>query len=131
MDSERLEQAEAVIDCGAMFSEERQAEIHRRVCALREEKKLSYRDLADITYLSESTIVRYFTGKTKVPQFYVVATLVAAMGGSLDEIIGLTPSSVPAENPYQELLAAYQENILYQREHIGAMEAARGLLYAL
>lgn len=119
-----MELNEHVTDCGAMFSEAKQAEIHQRVCALREKRNLSYQELSAITYISESTIARYFSGKTKAPQFYMVATLVMAMGGSLDEILGIQSAlQTPQENPYQELIQAYQENILYQREHIEKMES--------
>ena len=91
---------------------DKQAEILSRMNELFERSGMTIQQLAKVTYISESALSRYFCGKTKDPHFYTMCTMVIAMGGDINEILGITPppaESTPPENPYGELLVSYQE----------------------
>jgi DNA-binding XRE family transcriptional regulator len=57
--------------------------------ALRRKANTTYKDVAAVCDLSEQTIYRACKGETADPGFSVVAGIVKACGGSLDEIAGL------------------------------------------
>ena len=100
-------------------------EILERMNVLFESSGMSAAQLSRMTSISESTITRYFSGDTKNPHFYTMVTMILAMGGDMNEILGLTlPSQsdgeVP-ENPYGELLDSYREEVKNLREETGTL----------
>lgn len=61
--------------------------------ALRGKADLSYKQLANLCNVSETTISRICSGETTDPSFSTVSSIVAACEGSLDEIAGLRQPS--------------------------------------
>ena len=59
--------------------------------------KLTTADLADRTNIPQSTIENFFYGTTKNPSFPTVAAIIMALGGSVDEPLGIVPQSRPNE----------------------------------
>ena len=57
--------------------------------AHKEAKKLKVKDLAEMTGIPESTINNFLSRKTESPSFSMMSKLCIAVGGSLDEMIGL------------------------------------------
>ena len=55
----------------------------------KEAKRLKVKDLAEMTNIPESTINNFFSRKTENPSFDIVSKLCIAVGGSLDEMVGL------------------------------------------
>ncbi|MBR2131518.1 MAG: helix-turn-helix transcriptional regulator [Oscillospiraceae bacterium] len=84
------------------------------LCNLRELYKrsgLNTTYVSKASGLSESTVVRYVTGKSKNPHIFPMVSIILVMGGDIYEILGIpSPSSfavpVPTENPYGDLIEA-------------------------
>lgn len=64
---------------------------------LKEESKMSCRQIADAAALPESTVKRIFGGKTDDPCVTTIYRIVKAMGGSLDDILSDTNSLLSRE----------------------------------
>lgn len=105
---ERLKNDETLT---SFVTPEKQKQIHSRVQKLLKSSGMSIQRLSDVTYISESTLTRYFSGKTKDPHFYTLCTIILALGGDVNDVLGLTPADTtvqPGENPYADLLEAYR-----------------------
>lgn len=68
--------------------------LSEKLKALKTEKNLTTHQLSELSGLPESTISRILSGQTDSPGFLAVADLVRAMGGSLDEIVGIEAPEV-------------------------------------
>ena len=85
--------------------------------AHKEAKKLKVKDLVEMTKIPESTINNFLSGKTENPSFEIVSKLCIAVGGSLDEMIGLKEivEKKAEEQSSKELLSSitdiYKEQI--------------------
>lgn len=62
--------------------------------ALRAEKKVSYKQIADKEDLSERTVTRIFSGETENPSMDYLIKIVRALDGSLDDIFADTQAVV-------------------------------------
>lgn len=77
---------------------------------LKESSGLRGSQIAQIANISETTLSRLFSGETKLQQFDTIVRAVIAMGGSLDEMVGIkakgepTPIVEQAMSNYAELL---------------------------
>ena len=72
-------------------------------------KKLTVKELAELTSTSESTISNYFSRKTESPSFEVVSKLCIALDISIDEMIGIKQ---PEKKEKPEAPKEYFENIV-------------------
>lgn len=94
----------------SLFTPEKEEAVLRRLNELYKNSGISIPSLVRVTGLSESTVTRYVTGKTKDPHVFTMVTLIVAMGGNLYDILGLIPPSdpvavsAPVGNPYGELI---------------------------
>jgi transcriptional regulator with XRE-family HTH domain len=81
---------------------------------LRATKKMSYSQIGDILNMPETTISRLFTGEAKKPDFFFVAQVIRAMGGSVSEILGeggayiVSQDVVTLQTQYDELKASHE-----------------------
>lgn len=96
--------------------------------ALKEAKKLKVKDLVEMTGIPESTINNFFSRKTENPSFEIVSKLCIAVGGSLDEMVGLKEI---AENKKEEinfkeiianLTASFTERLELYKERIAELK---------
>jgi transcriptional regulator with XRE-family HTH domain len=78
---------------------------------LRVSKKMSYGQIGNALNIPENTISRLFTGEAKKPDFFFVAQVIRAMGGSVSEILGeggayiVSQDVVTLQTQYDELKA--------------------------
>lgn len=78
--------------------------------ALKDEKKLTSQQLADLSGVPIGTINRILSGQTENPSFQTVCDLVCSMGGSLDELAGLSvPVGEKPQNLSQEVIRVYED----------------------
>lgn len=106
----------------AILTPERQEEIRSRVVALHERSGITVADLAAVSGVSESTITRYFAGKTKDPQFCTLCAIILALGGDINEIISADSFDAdPTQNQYREFVEMYQRDIAAKNESIKIM----------
>ena len=66
--------------------------------ALKKEKGLSSKKIAELTNLPERTVVRIFSGDTPHPYADTLQLIVSVLGGSLDEILAGTKAVVGSES---------------------------------
>ena len=85
--------------------------------SLKQAKNLKVKDLAEMTGIPESTINNFLSRKTESPSFSMMSKLCIAVGGSLDEMIGLKEivEKKAEEKSSKELLSSitdiYKEQI--------------------
>ena len=78
---------------------------------LRVSSKMSYGQIGNALNIPENTISRLFTGEAKKPDFFFVAQVIRAMGGSVSEILGeggayiVSQDVVTLQTQYDELKA--------------------------
>ena len=131
MDNETLAAviAEQSEGCTALFTPEKQEEIYKRMCALLESSGMTISQLSRVTYISERTLTRFFHNQVKNPHMYSMATIIVALGGDVNDVLGFTPPKVvEAVNPYADLISAYQDNTRILSESVDRMTKRTFLL---
>ena len=76
---------------------------------LKDNCKLTTKQISDLSGIPESTISRILSGQTDNPTFDSVCAIVQAMGGSLDDLCDLQTDSDPADT--SSLSALYERVI--------------------
>lgn len=61
-----------------------------RLRELKENAKMTVQQIADKSGVPVSTVSRILSGETANPQFQTVCDIISAMGGSVDEFIGIS-----------------------------------------
>ena len=79
-------------------------------------KKLTVKELAELTNTSESTISNYFSHKTESPSFDMVSKLCIALDISIDEMIGFKQpekkeAPVAPQEYFANIVNTYKERI--------------------
>jgi hypothetical protein len=75
---------------------------------------MSYGQIGSALNIPENTISRLFTGEAKKPDFFFVAQVIRAMGGSVSEILGeggayiVSQDVVTLQTQYDELKASHE-----------------------
>lgn len=74
----------------------------QEVCRIRkEELKLTYQDISDISGVPLSTVQNYFSKLSKAPSFYTVVAICKALGISIDETCEIIEHLTPTEETLQ------------------------------
>lgn len=81
---------------------------------LKNESKLTTKQISDLSGIPESTISRVLSGQTDNPTFDTVCAIVKAMGGSLDKLVD--PQTDPVQSDVSSLIALY-EKMIAQKEY--------------
>ena len=95
---------------------------------LKEARKMTNQEIANLSNLPLATITRVFNGKTPNPTFETFAHIAIAMGASLDEIAGL---KVPADEvpavaaPIAATLDSYAELLKEKDDRIAELKAEK------
>lgn len=96
--------------------------------ALKTKKNLSAQALSDLSGVPLSTINRILRGEGE-PNINAVAALVHALGGSLDEVCGLSkPSGTTSADAFKLLIDNQQEVIAEKRWWIKMLAGALGIV---
>lgn len=96
--------------------------------SLKEAKRLKVKDLVEMTGIPESTINNFFSRKTENPSFEIVSKLCIAVGGSLDEMVGLKEiaESKKEEVNFKEIIAnltaSFTERLEFYKERIAELK---------
>jgi transcriptional regulator with XRE-family HTH domain len=118
--------------------------IYKRLRELKEKSGMSVQQIAAKSGVPASTISRILSGQTDSPGCQTLVDLVRAMGGSLDEVLGLkveTPIELPKalETPkeiekvvdYTALIQLYEKSLANNDKLIKALLIACGILMAV
>lgn len=85
---------------------------------LKNNGKYTWNDIANISGIPETTLRKIFSGETADPRFDTVAKIVAALGGSLDDILDKTKKGEQLEtNTIFSLKEVYDDRIKDLKEH--------------
>jgi len=77
---------------------------------IKEEKGLTYAEIAKLSDIPLATITRIFNGTTPNPTFETFSHIAIALGASLDEIAGLKqPDAPPIPAPIETTLSSYAD----------------------
>ena len=71
--------------------------IRAYIRALMAKNKVSVAKLAEITKIAKGTLDNFFDGTTKSPTFDKICTIIIALGGSVDEALGVKPKASPEQ----------------------------------
>ena len=81
-----------------------------RLKMIKDEKGLTYAEIANLSNIPLATIKRIFNGTTPNPTFETFSHIAIALGASLDEIVGMKqPDAPPIPAPIENTLASYLE----------------------
>ena len=69
--------------------------IHDYLRTLKDERKMTNHQLAELSGVPLSSVHRILSGQTDNPSFQAICDLVVALGGSLDEMAGIKPKEPP------------------------------------
>lgn len=99
-------------------------QIRAYIRALMAEKKVTVAKLAEITSITRGTLDNFFDGTTKAPTFDKICTIIAKLGGSVDEAIGLKQTSLNnAPHDIVHILNAHQEVVAAKNETIAGLKS--------
>lgn len=80
--------------------------------ALKKERGLTNAEIATLSGVPVSTVNRIFSGETPNPQFDSIASIVIALGGSLDELVGIRGGEEVASSAHvDQTISVYAEAI--------------------
>ena len=81
---------------------------------MKEKCGYSNKKIAELSGVSLPTVNRIMSGQTDVPNFQTVCDLVIAMGGSLDELVGIPPKPIIQDEGsieiYKRMLKEYKKD---------------------
>lgn len=81
---------------------------------------LTNREIAEISGIPEATVTKVMNGDTSSPNLITVGGIVKALGGSMDEIMGLSTGS--EEEKESETIRAYQLLLESKQQEINRLE---------
>lgn len=82
---------------------------------MKEERKLTTKQISELSGIPESTISRILSGQTDNPSFDTICSLVRAIGGSLDEFTGIQSS---ADAPESLVLVDLYEKMIDEKNRL-------------
>ena len=82
---------------------------------MKEERKLTTKQISELSGIPESTISRILSGQTDNPSFDTICSLVRAMGGFLDEFTGIQSS---ADAPESLVLVDLYEKMIDEKNRL-------------
>lgn len=90
------------------------SEILGKVIALKEESGMTFDEISIKSKVPLTSVKRYFNGETKSPGFLQVSSIIVALGGSIDEVLGLIPQAQKPTN--NEFTRQLQADLWYERK---------------
>ena len=92
---------------------------------LKKESKKSLQNIADGCDMPLSTVSRIFSGDTANPTFNNIMSIVTYLGGSLDELAGISSQPLKKEEKsmYERIIAWREKNIEEKDAQIKKLEA--------
>lgn len=85
--------------------------IYNQLKQLKEKRRLTNQQLADLSGVPIGTVNRILSGQTDNPSFQAVCDMVMAMDGSLDELVGIkeeTASPTERKSAGKEIIQLYE-----------------------
>ena len=100
--------------------------------ALKNDKNLSIKDISNLSGIPTSTLLKIFDGSTADPRVSTAYQVVKAMGGSLDEMVGIKPvSQMDTINDETKIWEALQSRVEQNASMIALLKKSRYVSLAL
>lgn len=96
--------------------------------SLFKKSNLTYQQLSDMTGISPSTLNRFFQGKVKNPSFYNVVSIIKALGGSVDELVGIHRKITTGNESL--FIPIYQQQLQERNRLIKGLVISLGAIFA-
>ena len=96
--------------------------------ALKNKGNFTSAELSNLSGIPEATIRKILSGETADPRFETIAKLVASMGGSMDDIIGVKNEEEIEMNAIIAIKEAYESRIADIKEHINSLSKDKKIL---
>lgn len=101
----------------------------KRLKQIKEEKRLTLNEIAQLSNIPLPTVTRIFNGQTPNPTFETFSHIAIALGASLDEIAGLKePDAPPILSPIEKTLNNYSELLKEKDAHIEDLRKEKNAL---
>lgn len=96
-----------------------------RLKELKKRNNISIQKISELSGIPESTISRILSGQTESPSFVTVVEIIKAMGGSVDELVGIARpvEEVPKCEINQQYIDTLCGNISDLKENIKEVKA--------
>lgn len=92
---------------------------------LKESRKLTSQEISTLSNIPLATVSKVLSGSTDNPTFETISKLVVAMGGSIDEMIGIKiPDDVPMTPQVDHTITAYAD-LLNEKDKLLAEKEKR------
>lgn len=87
---------------------------------LRDDSRMTYQQVADAGGIPLSTVNRILSGQTPNPSFITIASMIRAMGGSLDDFFGgeSVPDSPPESADCDDDIIGMYREMLAQKDAV-------------
>lgn len=77
--------------------------LHEKLSELKSQAGMTAQQIAEKGHVPASTVSRVLSGQTPDPSFQTVTAIVQALGGSVDELLGLSAPPAPPCQHHEEL----------------------------
>ena len=92
--------------------------------AIKEDKKMTNKQIADLGKIGLSTVIKVFNGETENPTFETIDRITNALGVSLDELAGRKPvDEQPLTTPIVETFNSYSELLKEKDDRIQELKS--------
>lgn len=88
--------------------------IFEKVIALKEQSGMTFDEISIKSKVPLTSVKRYFNGETKSPGFLQLSSIIVALDGSVDEVLGLIPQAQKPTN--NEFTRQLQSDLWYERK---------------
>ena len=88
--------------------------ILERIIVLKEESGMTFDEISIKSKVPLTSVKRYFNGETKSPGFLPLSSIIVALNGSVDEVLGLVPQAQKPTN--NEFTRQLQSDLWYERK---------------
>lgn len=88
--------------------------IFEKVIVLKEQSGMTFDEISIKSKVPLTSVKRYFNGETKSPGFLQLSSIIVALGGSVDEVLGLIPQAQKPTN--NEFTRQLQSDLWYERK---------------
>lgn len=90
--------------------------ISSKLRELKDQNNMTNKEISTISGVPESTVPKMLSGDTQCPNFYAVADIVVAMGGSLDDMVGIRREESAQEDAVPTYVVGVYRDILSSKD---------------
>lgn len=102
--------------------------IKDRLNALKIKADVTCAEWSKMSSVPEATIRKILSGETPDPRFDTIVKLVGAVGGSMDDIVGVKKESEIENNAVMVLRDTYETKISYLKDHMESLKQDKRML---